>query len=103
MKSVGTMISGIRISAPSMASALLSGGGSAGALRLQGGELGVDLLGIAQLGNLLLERLAGAAEAERVGAALREVGAALQDVEARERLVDLGPGIHFAQLDPVLG
>src|SRR3954470_10092640 len=70
---------------------------------LQGLELGVDLLGIAQLGNLLLERLGRGAERQRVGAALGMVRPPLEHVEAGEGLVDLRAGIHFPEACPLVG
>src|SRR5687767_4073388 len=82
----------------SIGSALLLG--DAG---LQSFELGIHLLGIAKLGNLLLQRLGRSAERQRVGAALGMVGMALEHVEAREGLVDLRAGIHFAQAGALVG
>src|ERR1051325_10070954 len=98
MKSIPTTRIGIRICGPSIGSAFLLRGfaaiGALGEARLQGLELGIDLVGVAKLGNLLLEALGRGAEAERVGMALGEVGMAFERVEAREGVVDLGPRIE---------
>src|SRR5215212_3524781 len=97
MNSIPTMRTGMITF--SMASALLL----AAEARLQSFQLRVDLLGVAQLGDLLVESLGRSAERERVGPALGEIRMPLEHVEAREGLVDLGPRIHFAQASALIG
>ena len=70
---------------------------------LQGLELGVDLLGVAKLGDLLVERPGRSAEHQRVGAALGMIHLALELVEAGEGLVDPGAGGHLAEPGALVG
>src|SRR3954447_12258859 len=100
MKSMPTTTIGMMISGPCIGSALLLRGfaaiGALGQRRLERLQLGIDLVGVAQLRNLLLARLRRSAEAQRVGMALGEIGVALEHVEAREGVVDLRPRIKLA-------
>src|SRR3954452_25227867 len=93
-------------SGPCTGSALLLRGfaaiGALGQRRLQRLQLGIDLVGVAKLRNLFLERLGGGAEAQRVGVALGEVGMALEHVEARKGVVDLRPRIELAKAAAIL-
>ncbi|PAV70837.1 hypothetical protein WR25_11535 [Diploscapter pachys] len=70
--------------------------------RLQRGEFGIHLVALAQLGDFLFQRLRHA-QAQRFRAALGIVDAAFQDVEAAERLVSLGAGVHLAEAVAVVG
>src|SRR3954468_22532547 len=97
MNRIGTTTMGMMMS--SMASALLL----AAEAGLQGFQLRVDLLGVAQLGDLLVERLGRRPERQCVGAALGEIGMPLEHVEAGEGVVDLGTGIHLPEARALVG
>src|SRR4051812_36122494 len=66
-------------------------------------ELGIDLLGRTQLGDLFLEGLGFAAQAGRIGASFGEVDPAFEHVEAREGVAHLRAIGHFAETRAVVG
>ena len=96
---------GTRISGPSIVSPpwlCFAAIGAAGQIGLQRLKLGIDLVAVAKLGDLIIERARRRAKAERIGLALGKVRLPLEQVEAREGVLGLRPRIHFAKAAAIL-